>query len=40
MIGLESNAVLDELSSKERSSPSAYKVDGGRYIYGGRSWTP
>ena len=36
MYGLESNAVLDELASKERSSPSAYKVDGGRYIYGSR----
>ena len=37
MFGLESNAVLDELASKERSSPSAYKVDGGRYIYGRRN---
>ena len=33
MIGLESNAVLDEPASEERSSPSAYKTDRGRYIY-------
>ena len=36
MYGFESNAVLDELAPKERSSPSAYKVDGVRYIYGSR----
>ena len=36
MIGFESN-VLDELASEERSSQSAYKVDGVRYIYGRRN---
>ena len=30
MIGLESNAVLDELASEERGSPSASDEDGGR----------
>ena len=33
MTGLESNAVLDELASEERSSPIACKENGGRYIY-------